>query len=125
MGMWTNKVHRTAFDEAEALSGSACGGPIKMWLSGMVLAAIPVVVGIRGIMSGHAVLPGRGRGNLHVAGTAAIALSIAYISAGIFIHFHYFWGLHEALYRWSEIGKIVAVTAFLASFGYALWHVIM
>ena len=92
MGFWTNKVHRTAFDDAEDLAYPPSGGRIKMWLLGAGLALVPIGYGVHCLRTGHAVLFGQ-NSDLDVTGSGAIALSIAYIAIGIFIHAHWFWEL--------------------------------
>lgn len=123
MGFWTNKTHRTIFDDAEDLGTTPPGGPLKMWLVGVGVALVPIVYGITGLVTGTIMMPARYR-NLPVHGTTAMALSIAYISVGVFIHFHWFWGINERLWRWSLAGKIVAVLVFLGSFGVTCWHLV-
>ncbi|HEV2330651.1 MAG TPA: hypothetical protein VGY56_17865 [Verrucomicrobiae bacterium] len=93
MGFWTNKEHRTGFDDAEDLAYSPSGGPAKIWLLGVGLALIPVDYGIRCLATGHATLWGRYNSQLDVTGSTAVALAIAYIAVGVFIHTHWFWGL--------------------------------
>jgi hypothetical protein len=120
MGLWTNRVHRTAFDDAEDLGNSPSGGPVKMWLLGVCLALMPIIYGIRCLISGHTYLPGRGSTGIYLTGTAAQSLAIAYISVGIFIHFHYFWGLHPHLFRFSQRLKMFSLLCFLGSFLYTI-----
>src|SRR5205809_7377596 len=80
MGFWTNKVHRTAFDDAEDLAYAPSGGRVKMWLLGVGLAAIPLGYGIQCLQTGHARFFGRRGSHLDLDGSAAVALAIAYIA---------------------------------------------
>ena len=53
---------------------------------------------------------------------AGFWLAVAYIAAGAFLHFHYFWGLSERLWRFSQIAKILSLLVFLLSLFYALYR---
>lgn len=123
MGFWTNKEHRTGFDDAEDLAYPPSGGRIKMWLLGVGLALIPVGYGVRCLLTGHALLIGR-NSNPDITGSAAVALAITYIAVGIFIHAHWFWGLQPKLELVSYILKLLAVLLFLGSLGYTIYRVI-
>jgi hypothetical protein len=124
MGFWTNKEHRTAFDDAEDLAYPPTGGRLKMWFLGVGLALIPVAYGAYCLRTGYALLFGQNQ-NLEVTGPSAVAFAIAYIAVGIFIHAHWFWGLHPKLGLISYILKVLAVILFLSSFGYAIYRVII
>jgi len=122
MGIWTNKEHHTAFDDAEDLAGTPSGGCIKMWLLGAGLALIPLGYGVRCLFTGHACFFGS-RAHLDIVGPAAVALAIAYIAIGVFIHAHYFLGLHPKLLPFSNILKTLAALAFIGSFFYTLFKI--
>ena len=124
MGFWTNKEHRTVFDDAEDLAYPPSGGRIKMWLLGIGLALVPVGYGIYCLHSGHALLFGR-NANLDATGSSAVALAIAYIAVGIFIHAHWFWGLLPKFEAVSCVLKFLAVIVFLGSFGYAIYKAVL
>jgi hypothetical protein len=121
--IWTRKEHRTYFDDAEDLAYGPSGGRVKQWLAGIVLAAIPIIYGIVCIHRGHTTLFGRRATNLDLSGAAGVALSISYIAVGGFLHFHYFWGLSERLWKFSQAGKVICVLVFLPSFLYALYRI--
>jgi len=121
--IWTRTVHRTYFDDAEDLAYGPSGGRLKQWLAGIVLAAIPIIYGIVCIHRGHTTLFGRRATNLDLSGTASFALAISYIAVGAFLHFHYFWGLSEHLWRFSQAGRFICVLVFLPSFLYAIYHI--
>lgn len=124
MGFWTNKDHRTALDDAEQLGYEPEGGRLKMWLLGMGLATVPIAYGIHGLCVGQMTLIGKHRAHLELHGAAANALAIAVIAAGVFIHFHWFWGIHKKLFPFSPIGKFLSVAVFIGSFGYMIWKII-
>jgi hypothetical protein len=125
MGFWTNKLHRTAFDDAEDLSYPPSGGRLKMWLFGVGLALIPIGYGIHCLRTGHARFFGDRGENLDLNGSAAIALAIAYLAIGGFIHAHWFWGLHPRLEALGNLLKLVSVLVFLGSFGYVMYRIIL
>lgn len=122
MGIGTNKEHHTAFDDAEDWNSPPSGGRVKMWLLGIGLALIPLGYGVRCLFTGHACFFGH-RANLDLVGPAAIALAIAYIAIGVFIHAHYFWGLHPKLQPYSNILKALAALVFIGSFFYTLFKI--
>jgi len=124
MGFWTNKEHRTVFDDAEDLAYAPSGGRVKMWLLGVGFAVIPLGYGVHCLLKGHARFFGRGGSHLDLDGSAAVALAIAYIAVGVFIHAHWFWGLHPKLEPLSYLLKVLAVLVFLGGFGYTIYKII-
>ena len=91
---------------------------------GIGLAAFPIGYGIQCLFTGHARFFGRRGSFLDVDGSAAVALAVAYIAVGVFIHSHWFWGLHPKLEPLSELLKTVAALTFLGAFGYAIYSVL-
>lgn len=124
MGFWTNRDHRTAFDDAEDFAHSPSGGRLKMWLVGFGFAAIPFIYGLRCWWTGHAKFFGKGSA-LDLTGASATSMAVAYIAVGVFIHAHWFWGLHPRLEPFSIVPKFLAALAFLGSFGYTLYRIIL
>jgi hypothetical protein len=123
MGFWTNKNHRTVLDDAEWLGYPPEGGRVKMWLLGVGLTLVPIGYGIRGLYNGQMTLIGKHGANLELHGAAATAMAISMIAVGVFIHFHWFWGIHQKLSPFSAIGKILSATVFIGSFGYMMWKI--
>ena len=124
MGFWTNKQHRTGFDDAEDLAYAPSGGCVKMWLLGVGLALIPLSYGVHCLLIKHARLWGRRGSYFDLEGSSAIALGIAYVALGVFIHFHWFWGLNQRLERFSHVFKLLAAATFLGSLGFAIYKII-
>jgi hypothetical protein len=124
MGFWTNKDHRSGFDDAEDLAYPPSGGRVKMWVLGIGLAVIPICYGIYCLLTRHAVLFGSREADLDLNGSAAVALAIAYIAVGIFIHAHWFWGLYPKCEPLSYLLKLVAAPLFLASLGYTMYKIV-
>jgi hypothetical protein len=125
MGFWFNKEHRTGFDDAEDLAYAPEGGRVKIWLLGVGLALIPIIYGIHCLITKHATIFGSRGTDLDVHGSGAVSLGIAYISIGVFIHAHWFWGLHQKLESLSYLLKFVTVLVFLGSFGFAIYKAVV
>lgn len=123
MSFWTRNPYEVDVEVADSLSHSPSGGRIKMWLFGVCLALIPLGYGVRCLFTGHARFFGRRGSHLDLDGTAAISLAIAYIAVGLFMHAHWFWGLHPRLFRFSPILKVLVLLAFIGSFGYTMFRI--
>ena len=94
-----------------------------MWVMGVGLALIPLGYGVRCLCTGEARFFGSRGGHLDLDGPASVALAIAYIAVGAFIHFHWFWGLHERLEPFSGLLKCLALLVFLGGFGYTIYRI--
>jgi hypothetical protein len=117
----TRRERRSFMDEVEDLAYAPSGGRGKQWFAGVVLAAVPVIYGIHSIERGYATLPGRGGVSEKLTGEAGMWLAVASIAFGAFLHFHFFWGLSERLWRFSEALKVVSMLVLLAAFCRALY----
>ncbi len=62
------------------------------WTSGIFLASVAAVWGLWSLLHSRLILPRRRWGGYTLEGGPAILLSIALISFGFYLHFHYFWG---------------------------------
>jgi hypothetical protein len=118
MSIWTRNPYETDAKVAESLSHSPSGGRFKMWLLGVGLALVPVKYGVGCLQSGHATLFGNHVSRLDLTDSSAVAMSIAYIAIGVFIHAHWFWGLNPKLEPYSPILKVVAVLMLLGGLCY-------
>ena len=123
MSFWSRNPHEVDTKVAESLAYSPSGGRLKMWLLGVGLALIPSYYGISCLQTGRATLFGSRGMHLDLTGSSAVAMSIAYIAVGVFIHAHWFWGLHPKLAPWSPILKILAVLVFLGGLGYTVYKI--
>lgn len=56
-----------------------------------------------------------------LTGEAGVCLAIAFIAIGGFLHFHYFWGLSDRLWRFSKPLKVGSLLVAFPTFVYALW----
>jgi hypothetical protein len=124
MSFWRRNPHEGDAKLAESLSHAPSGGRLKMWLLGVGVALIPIYYGIRCLQSGHATLFGTRGARLELSGVEATAMAIAYIAVGVFIHAHWFWGLHPRLEALSPILKVVATLVFLGGLGYSTYRII-
>jgi len=125
MSFWTSHPNKADAEIAESLAYSPSGGRLKMWLLGAGLALIPIGYGLRCLFTGQALFFARRGAHLEVTGPAAVSLAIAYIAVGMFIHAHWFWGLHPRLEPLSEVLKILSVLVFLAGLGYAIYKILI
>ncbi len=123
MGIWTNKDHRTVLDDAEDFGYEPMGGRMKQWAAGFFLPFWPILLGIGSQRLGYATFFGR-NGSLDITGSPAIALNTAYIAFGLFLHFHYFWGLDSKLSRFSQAGKLLSLLALILCLLYAIGSVL-
>jgi hypothetical protein len=114
-----NKKPETFYDPP-TLADEPSGGRVKMWLVGVGVALAPVIYGVYCLISGHAILPGDPE-SLDVYGDAAFGLAIASMAVGLFIHAHWFWGLHPRYSFLCAPLKLVALVVFLASFGFGIF----
>ena len=124
MSFWTRNPYESDAKAAESLSHSPSGGRLKMWLLGVGLALIPIYYGIRCLQTGHTAFLGSRGGRLDLTGSPAVAMAIAYLAVGAFIHAHWFWGLHPKLEPLSPILKVLALLVFLGGFGYTGYRIL-
>lgn len=96
------------------------GDRATMWMVGVGLALLPICYGIYCIIVDRAELPGR-FGKLIVTGSLAVSLAICYIAAGVFIHAHWFWGLHPKLQPYHLIPKTLALLAIVGGIFYVVY----
>lgn len=121
VGIWTNKDRPTLLDDAEDFSLGASGGRWKQWLAGGLLAALPIIFGLLSLKVGYTTLFGRGT-SADLRGAAGQALAIAYIAGGLFLHFHYLWGLSERLRRFSQAGKVLSMLVLVHALLFAIYE---
>jgi hypothetical protein len=115
--VWASRDRETLADDVESLAYLPAGGRSKQWKSGMGLACLPVIYGLYCLHKGDATLPWRNA--IPMKYEAGQALAIAWIAVGAFLHFHYFWGLSDRLWKASQPLKVLALLVFLGAFFYA------
>jgi len=105
---------------AEALSDDASDDPYSRWGAGVIGAALPVITGAIAIALQHAYfLGGRPVRVVQYHGRDAIALGVACIAVGLFMHAHYFWTASR-FYFVSEILKPSSLLLIAGGMGYVL-----
>lgn len=115
--MWWRPPHNpTAYDDD--WEDQPAQGPFYQWGLGVVLPLALIGYGGYAIATREATFGGRIAMTLH--GPNAIAFGIAWVSAGVFVHCHYFWGnvMNQAWF--AVLGKIVAACGFIAGLVFVL-----
>jgi hypothetical protein len=110
--------------DEEDLAYGPSGGPVKQWVAGVLIAAVPIIYGIVCISRGYTTLFGNRGKTLDVTGDAGLSLAVSYIALGGFLHFHYFWGLSERLWRFGQVLKLVCILIFLFALLFALYRIV-
>ena len=110
----------TAFDAD--WSDIPASGPIPKWLGGVAVPIAMIVYGVVCFVTGHGDIPGR-FGSMSVSGADAVALGLASVCLGAFLHCHYFWGNIFQLAAFAVLGKIVSLIGMIGSLVYLLIHV--
>lgn len=120
MNRWIHRDHSTSEENLIDLAQQPSGGPTQKWFGGIAVPALIIGYGIWCLYTGETILIVRRQTDLRVTGTAATALSTAYVAFGLFLHFHYCWGLHDRLWRYSQALKIISLLIFLPCFLYGV-----
>jgi hypothetical protein len=115
--MWWRYPHNpTAYDVD--LEDQPRHGPLYQWGLGIVLPLALIGYGAYAIAMQQVTFGGRTSMQLH--GLNATAFGIAWVSAGVFVHCHYFWGNVFNQAWFAVLGKIVAACGFIAGLGFVL-----
>jgi hypothetical protein len=113
---WRFPYKPTAYDDDwEDQPGQ---GPFYQWGLGVVLPLALIGYGAYGVAVQQITFGTRVSMTLH--GLNAIAFGIAWISAGVFLHFHYFWGNIFNQAWFAVLGKIVSACGFIAGLVFVL-----
>jgi hypothetical protein len=115
--MWWRFPHNpTAYDDDwEDQPGQ---GAFYQWGLGVVLALVLIGDGVYGIAIQQ--ISFWGQITMTLYGRNAIAFGIAWVSAGVFVHCHYFWGNIYNQAWFAVLGKIVAACGFIAGLAFVL-----
>jgi hypothetical protein len=124
MSFWSRDLRERDAELVDSLSHTPSGGRLKLWLLGVGVALIPVGYGIRCLLAGQATLFGKRGARLELTGSEAFAMAIAYFAIGVFIHAHWFWGLHPKLEGFSSLLKTMSLLAFLGGLGYTAFNIL-
>ena len=115
--MWWRPPHNpTAYDDD--WEDQPAQGAFYQWALGIALPLALVAYGGHAIAARQATFGGGMSMTLH--GLNAVAFGLAWVSAGVFVHCHYFWGNVYNQAWFAVLGKIVAACAFLAGLVFVL-----
>lgn len=118
-----NLYEPAANNTVEDLANTPSGGSVKQWLAGMALPVLIIAVSAMCMKVGRTPIFGT-RGSVEsveLVGRAGFWLAVSYMALGAFLHFHFFWGLSERLWRFCEWLKVLSLLVFVPSFGFALY----
>ena len=74
--------------------------------------------GLCGVLSQRTIFGGRV--SMTLRGPNAVGFGIAWISAGVFVHCHYFWGNIFDNAWFAVLGKIIAACGFIAGLAFVI-----
>ena len=126
MGIW-NFLGRD-YQSPEAAAGSHFIRTVEptfyqKWFGGILVPGCMGFYGVRCILAEQAVLVGRG-GSWDLAGRDAILFGLAWLSGGLFVHFHYFWPSIKKLAMFTGLAKNVSLVVVILSLGYVIWSIL-
>ena len=102
----------------EGLMEATGAGPVRRWIYGLVLAAVPLAYGVWCIVTRHATLRGRWGSAMELRGRTAIARGVVWVAVGLFMHLHFLWSAHPRWWRVARWGKVLCMLAFMAGIMY-------
>lgn len=114
---WMDNPYRHTATEVEDLSYPPSGGRTKLILLGILL---PLVIGYfaaKAWVTEEAIWLGQNDDHITVHGMTAKALAVTYLSAGLFCHFRWCWGLIP-IYRVYEMGTVASLLGILGGLAY-------
>lgn len=113
-------ARRGAGQLSSAMSDDAPDDPFSRWGAGVIAAILPAIIGTIAILSERAYfLGGRPLRVVQYGGNDAIALGVACVAVGLFMHAHYFWTVSR-FYFVSEILKPISLLIIAGGIGYVL-----
>jgi hypothetical protein len=116
--------HQENLDLAEHFSDTPQPTFWSKWLGGMILPLSFSAYGIKCCIFKQATFYGSHRSELVLEGEVAIAFGLAWICAGAFLHFHYFWSALKQLLPYSNLGKLLSLLGFISAAAYLAWEII-
>jgi hypothetical protein len=111
------------YDTISDIAGPPAGGKPEAWIYG-VIAALPLAAyGLYCLISQHAWFPPIGirglpqqhRGLQEHTGYLAMAQGLVWLAVAMYLHFQYFWSQSPRLFRYYEIGRLIALLLFIAA----------
>ena len=92
---------------------------------GLGLALVPIIYGVVCIRRGSTLLylaeHSVDQDTIEFLGSEGFWLAVAYIALGVAVHFHFFWGYDDRLWRYADYGENLATVVCVGSFFYALY----
>ncbi len=96
------------------------GGWVKLALLGVALPIVIWYFAGKAWITEEATWIGS-RQNMLVDGNAAKSIAVVYLSAGLFCHFRWCWGIIP-VYRVFEIGTVVSLLGVIGGLGYSVYY---
>ncbi len=94
------------------------------WFGGWVVPLLFAGYGLNCCLHQTGVLYGDNSAEWLLEGRKAVFYGIAWVSAGCFAHFHYFWPTLKRLGVFTDLGKVLSLLCLIASGGFVLWSLL-
>ena len=91
------------------------------WAGGCALPLAGTMYAIYCLYQNKAIMPGKHTA-LVLTDDDAVLFSVAVLALAAFLHFHFFWGLHERFWRYSQGLKVLSLLVFLPCIGIVIWR---
>ena len=117
--MWSRFNHNPSAHDDD-WEGQPSQGAFYKWVLGIGLPIAMAAYGVHAIITREAEFGNQIKLTLH--GLNAVAVGTAWISAGAFVHCHYFWGNIYDQAWFAVLGKIVSACGFIAGLVFVLIH---
>jgi hypothetical protein len=114
---WRHPYNPTPYDDD--WEDQPAQGPFHQWGLGVLLPLLLAAYGLRAVVTRQAQFVG-GTIPMTLHGLNATAFGIAWISAALFLHCHYFWGNVQNQGAFAVLGKILSACGFIAALGLVL-----
>lgn len=118
---WTKDPRHQDAAQLERLAYPPSGGVDKLVFLGIVLPLVIGFFGVRAWVTGEAFWYGSRGSGMTVRGPAAQALAVVYVSAALFCHFRWCWGLTR-FYRIYETGTVLSLLGVAGGIFYGIYR---
>ena len=118
-------VYQADIDLADRFSDTPEPTFWSKWFGGLIVPILLVGYGLRCCMRQSALFHGTADADLELQGRTAVVFGLAWVSAGLFAHFHYFWSTLKGFGIFTDIGKALSLIALIAAVGFVAWSVVM
>jgi hypothetical protein len=99
------------------------GGKSSKWFFGLLVPLVLIGVSLLSYARDSVIFLGKSR--LYLEGDSTLWMTIAYASVGLFVKFHWFWGLHPRLAPYANLGKASCLLLFLICYLSIGWRIII